>query len=128
MSASHYNGGYFKLYVQDFVLFAPKNLFSVYRVTVVFGTPIIRSGRGPCHNEHVNDSQSLCPYWYHQSILEISTGKIFHRFVCLCLSFLLYASLTFVLGCVTGGCDENIFNVHVEFHLFNFENFMFLTP
>lgn len=27
MSASHYNGGYFKLYVQDFVFFAPRICF-----------------------------------------------------------------------------------------------------
>lgn len=29
MSASHYNGGYFKLYVQDFVLFAQEFVFSL---------------------------------------------------------------------------------------------------
>lgn len=37
---------------------------------------------GPCHSEIMNHPYSLFPFWHQQSILEISAGKFFYRFVC----------------------------------------------
>lgn len=116
MSASHYNGGYFKLYVQDCCVVCPKNLFSVYRVTGLWDT-IIRSGRAPL-------PQWTCEWLNHYALFGIikafwrfQQGKIFIGSYVSVFNFSLCFTDVF-LGCVTGGCDENIFNVHSEFHIF----------